>query len=349
MDRSNFYSLLKSLPKAELHLHEEAVLGSRTIKELYKKSHNEDMTDEQYAALFSYEDLEGFLESFMAIQRYFTQVSDLAYIVDDVKDYIKENNIIHLETFFSPTSLLKKGFDFSESIKIITEGFKKIEDELGCTIRVIVDVSRSFGLENAQHNLDLVLKENNPMVIGIGLGGSETFGPARDFATVFQKAKEAGLHRVVHAGETELSWSMKDSINLLSAERIGHGISAVYDNDFVKELAQSHFPLEVCPTSNVFTKKYVKSFADHPVKKLYDAGVFVTINTDDPVFFKVSLIDEYWNIYSSLGFTLEDIKILVKNAFKAAFISEEMKDNYCKKVDLAWDAWFESHPDVKKE
>ncbi|MBO4387294.1 MAG: adenosine deaminase [Treponema sp.] len=349
MDKRDFYSLLKAVPKAEIHLHQEAVPERKIINKLYKKCSGREMTEAELNNLFSYNDLEGFLQSFMSVQRMFTEEKDLRFVIDALDSYVHANNIVYAETFFAPSSLLKKGFDFTYSINILTKGFKKIKEKRGCTIKTIVDVSRSFGLENAQHNLDLVLHEKNPEIIGIGLGGSETFGPARDFASVFDNAKKAGLHTVVHAGETEDSWSMKDAINLLHAERIGHGTSAAYDEEFIKELAATQLPLEVCPTSNLFTKKYVKELKDHPVKQLFDKGVFITINTDDPSFFKVSLIDEYWNIYSVLGFTLENIKKIIKNGFRASFISQEEKDAYCTKVDEAWDAWFESHPKASRE
>ena len=349
MNKRDFYSLLKAVPKAELHLHQEAVPERKTIKKLYKKCNGKEMTAGELDQLFSYTDLEGFLQSFMAVQRMFTEEADLHFITDALDSYVQANNIVYAETFFAPTSLLKKGFSFSGSLKILKKGMEKIKEKRGCIIKMIVDVSRSFGMENAMNNLELVLKENDPYIIGIGLGGSETFGPARNFAPVFDRAKQEGLHTVAHAGETEDSWSIKDSINLLHAERIGHGISAAYDEEFLKELAKTKLPLEVCPTSNVYTQKYVKTLKEHPIKKLYDSGVMVTLNTDDPSFFKVSLIDEYWNAYRVLNFTLKDIKQLIKNGFNSAFISREEKDLYCRKVDEAWDSWFSAHPDVKQD
>ena len=114
--------------------------------------------------------------------------------------------------------------------------------------------------------------------------------------------------------------------------------------DFMKELAQSGLPLEVSPTSNVFTKHYVTRIKDHPFKKLFKAGINVTLNTDDPTFFKVNLIDEYWNVYSKMGLKLKDIKRIILNGFNSAFISDEEKKDYCDKVNTAWTQWFESHP-----
>lgn len=344
MNKQDFYSLLKTVPKAELHLHGEAVISNDTIRKLYKSKFGEEMPEQELESLWAYSDLPGFLASFIKIQNYFVNPDDCEYYFSDFGKYLYENNIVYVETFFAPTSLLKNGFDFHDLTQRMSKAIIRAKEKYGATVKIIVDVSRSFGLENAKHNLELVLKENNPDIIGIGLGGDEAKGPARDYAEVFQEAKKAGLHRVAHAGETVDSWSMKDCINLLDAERIGHGISAAYDEPFMQELSQTKFPLEVSPTSNVFTKHYVSRIKDHPFKKLYKAGCNVTLNTDDPTFFKVSLIDEYWNVYSKMGLKLKDIKRIILNGFNAAFMSDEEKASYCAKVNEAWDTWFETHP-----
>ena len=347
MKKAEFYNLMKAVPKAELHIHEEAVIGRGTIKKLYRNSSGKSMSKEELDELFSYTDLAGFLAAFIKIQGMLTQASDLGYILSDLQTYLKANNIVYCESFFSPTTPLRKGFGYSEMMRILSAGIERIQSEDGRTVRLLVDVSRSFGPENAQRNLDLVLAEKNPYVIGIGLGGDEEKGPAKDYRQVFDNAVKAGLHVVAHAGETCESWSMKDSIELLHAERIGHGISAAYDEAFMQELAAKRFPLEVCPTSNTFTRKYVTRLQDHPIRKLFDAGIPVTVNTDDPVFFKVSLIDEYWNLHKMLGFSMQEIKQLVLNGFNAAFISGEQKRSYCDAVEKAWSSWFAAHPDVK--
>lgn len=204
------------------------------------------------------------------------------------------------------------------------------------TVKVIVDVSRSFGVENALQNLRSVIDYDSKNIIGIGLGGYEANGPAKDFVKVFKIAKENGFRTVAHAGEDVGPESIWDSIKLLGAERIGHGISAIYDEELMNYLAEKKIPLEICPTSNVFTKKYVKKYEEHPIKKFYEKGILVTVNTDDPTFFNVELIEEYWNLYEKLNFSLEDIKNLIINGFKASFLSEKKKKKFIKKVNLIW-------------
>lgn len=349
MNKDEFYDLLKSVPKAELHVHEEAVIGRETVKQVYERNFGQQMTDEEFNSLFDYNDLAGFLTSFIKIQSFFKNIQDLEIQFNDFEKYLNDNNIVYCETFISPTSHLKKGWKFNDIMKTITKCIKKISSNSHRTVRCLIDVSRSFGLENAMNNLNYVIAARNPIILGIGLGGDEAKGPAKDYAPVFDKAVEHGLHTVTHAGESVESWSMKDSINLCHAERLGHGIQAIKDEEFVKELAERQIPLEVCPTSNIFILSEFKGqMKNHPAKKLFDAGCNITINTDDPTFFKCSLIDEYWNIYHELGFTLEDIKTVIKNGFKDSFMAKKMKTQWCNKLDEAWFNWFQSHPDCKE-
>lgn len=346
MNKKEFYDLLTAVPKAEIHVHSEAVISRATVKKLYKESTGNTMTATELNELFSYSDLHGFILAFIKIQSFFTKPSDFAFLFEDFTKYLEDNNIVYCETFFAPTAFLKKGFSFSELISLFSAEIARLKKEQHRTVRLIVDVSRSFGEANAQHNLDLVLKENNPDIIGIGLGGDEAKGPAKEYVHVFANAKKAGLHVVAHAGEDVDSSSIKDALHLLNVERIGHGITAVNDKPLIKELAETKVPLEICPTSNTFTKKIVTRMEDHPVRELFDDGVFVTINTDDPTFFGASLVDEYWNLYSKLHFTLDEIKQLVLNGFNASFISDSQKKTYCATAQKVWDEWMKSHPDV---
>ena len=349
MKKEVFYDLLKSIPKAELHVHEEAVISRDTVKKVYERNFGTPMSDEEFNSLFDYTDLGGFLTSFIKIQSYFKNISDLEIQFRDFEAYLNDNNIVYCETFISPTSHLKKGWQFNDIMNTISKCIKRISSNSHRTVRCLIDVSRSFGMENAMNNLNYVIAARNPLILGIGLGGDEAKGPAKEYAPVFDKAVEHGLHTVTHAGESVESWSMKDSINLCHAERLGHGIQAIKDPEFVKELAEKQVPLEVCPTSNIFILQEFKGdMKNHPAKKLYDAGCNITINTDDPTFFKCSLIDEYWNIYSELGFTLEYIKNIIKNGFTNSFMAKKMKTQWCNKVDEAWFKWFQAHPEEKE-
>jgi len=343
MEKEDFYRLLKAVPKAELHLHAEAVITPKTVKDLYFKSTGSCMTDDELNKLFAYVDLAGFLESFLYIQTLYEKSDDLSFMFKDFSSYLSDNNIVYVETFFSPTMHIKKGRSYKDMISVIDKSISEITSKNQVKIKVLIDVSRSFGKANAMNNLNFILDNPSSNVIGIGLGGDEQKGKPEEFIEVYKKAQDNNLHTVVHAGEVCDSSSIKDSIKYLHTERIGHGISSVYDSSIIEYLRETQIPLEVCPTSNIFTKKYVTSLSKHPIKKLYEQGLNITLNTDDPVFFKVSLIDEYWNLYNELNFSLDDIKQIILNGFKAAFITDEEKSNYCAQVEQTWDAWMKTN------
>lgn len=337
LTEKKFCALLAKIPKAEVHLHIEAVITLKSVKKLYKERHGQEMSKEDQISLFSYEDLNGFIKAFLLVQDLFTSVEDFNYVFDDLGEYMVANNIVYTEAFFAPTAFIKKGFDYGEMTKIFSKKIKEIKEKHGCVIKLLLDVSRTFGCENAMKNYELLAKYPCKDVIGIGLGGNEAKGPAKEFEPVFQKAKEEGWRVVAHAGEDVGSESIWDSINYLGAERIGHGIAAIHDEKLISHLKETQLPLEICVTSNVFTKRYVKTAEEHPVRQFFDKGVFVTINTDDPVFFKTTLLEEFWICHSKLNFTLDEIKQLIHNSFNATFLSKHKKHEYIKMADKAWE------------
>lgn len=328
---------MQSVPKAELHIHIEAVITLDSICRLYEKRFGKKMTKAEQTALFTYEDLNGFIKAFLQVQDLFTEVSDFDYVFADFERYLKGNGITHCEAFFAPSAFVKKGFDYEQMIKNFTKNVNRIKKESGITIKLLVDVSRTFGLENAMANYELMKSHPSSCVIGIGLGGAEQKGPCKDFGPVFEKARKEGFHTVAHAGEDVGPESVWDAINVLNAERIGHGITSIQDKALVSHLAQKQIPLEICPTSNTFTKKIVSTIEDHPVREFFDQGLLVTIGTDDPVFFKVTLLDEFWALHKKAGFTLDQIKVLLENSFKASFLSDAQKKKAIKELDAAWE------------
>lgn len=336
MDQKEFYNYLKKIPKAELHIHIEAVPTLKTIKTLYQKRFEKPMSEQDAKDLFSYEDLNGFIQSFLKVQDLFTSVDDFVYIFDDFRDYLISNNIRYCEAFFAPSAFLKKGFKYPEMIQIFSKKIAEIKEKDGIIIKLLLDVSRTFGCENAIKNYNLLKEFPCSDVIGIGLGGAEQKGPCKDFEEVFAAAQKDGFKTVAHAGEDVGPESVWDAINYLHAQRIGHGITSIQDDKLVDELSKTQLPLEVCVTSNVFTKKIVKAIKDHPIRSFFDRGVFVTVNTDDPVFFKTTLIEEYWKLHSECNFSMDEIKTLIKNGFNALFISSKEKEDFCNQVDKAW-------------
>ena len=336
MKRADFFTLLKQVPKAELHIHIEAVITMASVKKLYKKRFGKAMPKDEEKSLFDYDDLSGFIAAFLKVQDLFTEVSDFDLVFNDFAKYLENNNVKYCEAFFAPSAFVKKGFKYSDMVENFSKNIKKIKNEKDITIKLLTDVSRTFGLENAQANYKMFKDSPSPEIIGIGLGGAEVKGPCNLFGPVFVQAHKDGFHAVAHAGEDVGPESVWDAVKILSSERIGHGISSIQDEKLVAYLKEKQIPLEICPTSNVFTKKYVKTMEEHPVRALYDAGVLVTIGSDDPVFFKTTVNEEYWNLYSKLNFTLAEIEDLICNSFKAAFLAESKKASFIREVKKAF-------------
>ena len=336
MDKSEFKTFLSAIPKAELHIHLEAVISINGIKKLYKNKFGKEMTKEEQKELFSYNDLNGFIQSFLKIQGMYSSVEDFRIVFDELKDYLVKNGITYTEVFFAPTAFLKLGFKYEDMVRVFHEKITEIKKETGITIKLLMDVSRTFGCDNAMHNYELLKQYPCEDIIGIGLGGAEAKGPAKDFAPVYERAIKEGWHAVVHAGEDVGPESIWDSINYLHTERVGHGITAIQDEKLMEELKKSQLPIEICITSNTFTKKIVQKAKDHPVRAFYDKGIAVNINTDDPVFFKTTLLDEFWICHNDLNFTMDEIKELVKNSFRQSFMSDNEKKEAVKSVDAAW-------------
>lgn len=336
MKKDEFYSFLRKIPKAEIHLHAEGTISRHTVRSLMSRNPGAKVTAAEVDKLFSYNNLKEFIGSFLYIQGLLEKTSDLRILFDDVAAYLRANNIVYCELFFSPSMFLKKGFTFPGMLDTIQEAIDEIERRKDLKINLIIDVSRTFGTENAQANLEATLLHKTPMIIGVGLGGDEQKGPAKLFGEVFAVAASRGLHVVAHAGEDDGPQSIWDALQTLKVERIGHGISAIQDPELVRYLAEKQIPIEICMTSNLFTQKYVSKIQDHPVRPFYDAGVLITVNTDDPTFFNSTILDEFWLLHSKLKFSMEEIKDIILNGFRASFLSEEEKEGYLAQVEKAW-------------
>lgn len=332
MEEKEFKAFIKKVPKAEIHIHIEAVIKLDSVKKLYKKCNGKEMSDAELNEIFSYDDLNGFIQAFIKVQNLLTSVDDFNIVFDDLRDYLVENGVSYCEAFFAPTAFLKKGFKYEDMVKIFKEKIAQIKKETGITVKLLMDVSRTFGLENAMHNYELLKQYPCDDIIGIGLGGAESKGAAKDYAPVFLLAEKEGYKVVAHAGEDVGPESIWDAIKLCHAQRIGHGITAIQDEELMNYLAKTQIPLEVCITSNTFTKKIVSEAKNHPIRKFFDKGILVTVNTDDPVFFKSDLLNEYWICYKELNFTLDEIKRLVINSFKATYLPENEKSEWIEKV-----------------
>ena len=328
---NSFIQLLKDVPKAEIHLHLEGLISVETIWKLIQENDlNFDgiKTKNDLVKRFKVNSLDEFISLFInIIQASFRKEQDIIYLLEDAQQYLFRNNIRHAEIFFAPSKFLQSGFNFSHMADILEAGARKIQEECNITVSYLIDVSRTFGIENAENNLDLVLANPRASIIGIGLGGSESSGPAEDYEAVFQRAIKNNLKVVAHAGEDVGPESIWNALNLLGAARIGHGISAIQDEKLIKLLKDRQIPLEICPTSNLFTKKFVSRIGDHPIKAFYQKGLNVTLNSDDPSLFGSELVEEYILLFRKGIFNEAELLDILKKTIFASFTTEERKND----------------------
>ncbi|MEQ9362874.1 MAG: adenosine deaminase, partial [Leptospirales bacterium] len=282
---------------------------------------------------FQVRTLEQFIDlSINVIQPCLLKAADFDLILRDARDYLKRNRIYYAEIFWAPTKFLRSGLDYEAMLEVLDAGARRIKNEDRIHIKYLVDVSRGFGPENAARTLDLVLAYPRDCVIGVGLGGAEEKNPARDYEAVFARARAAGLRVVAHAGEAMGPAHVWEAIRRLRVERIGHGTSAVLDERLLDYLAEHSVPLEICPSSNVFTRAYVHELREHPIRDFFERGLNVTINTGNPTIFGIELSDEYLNLYNHCGFDLNEILVLIRNNLNASFLSARNKENCWRQV-----------------
>lgn len=337
MLKNNYRKILGEIPKTEIHLHIEGMASVNTIWSL-KEKHNLSLpginSKEDIYNRFKVKDLDEFIDLFLnVIQNCFREEHDLDFLINDTRDYLERNNIFYAEVFFAPSKFVMNGFSFSDMMTHLDSGAKMIKKKDNRELKFFIDVSRSFGPENAMKNLLLTLENPRPSILGIGLGGAESKGPAEDYKEVFKIARENGLKVLAHAGEVVGPQSIWSALNDLKVPRIGHGISAKEDPKLEDFLRKEQIPLEICPMSNIFTRKYVTSYENHPIRHFFDKGLYVTVNSDDPTIFGTELNDEYYNLLTHKIFSMEEIFGLIKNNLYATFMDKKSKDKHWKKIE----------------
>ena len=322
---------ISRIPKTELHVHCEAAVSVETYLKLNSKYSIDPTLSDQasFDKMLQIDSLSAMIKNFIYLQSFFQEDDDFLLMVNDVGDYAERNNIHYLEAFFAPSMFLKNKLNPNKIFSALDKGFDNLEKTRGVNVRLLLDVTRTFGYHNAIKNLGILLayrfRARQSRFIGIGLGGSEVAGPAENYIDVFARARSLGFRVVGHAGEEVGPESIWNALNKLKVMRIGHGTSAIEDEKLMLHLAEKRIPLEVCPTSNIITGRYVKRMADHPLRTFFDRGIMVTINSDDPVLFSVELNDEYLNLYRELDFSLGDLVTITNNNLFASFLTEEAK------------------------
>lgn len=325
--------LIKKIPKAELHLHIEGSLEPELMFELAKRNNIKIpyTSIEEVKTAYDFTNLQSFLDIYYAGANVLLHKKDFydltwAYILKCV-----ENNIIHTEIFFDPQTHTLRDVSFDTIILGISQALEDAKEKFGMTSNIIMCFLRHLSQEEALKTFDESLPYKDK-IIGVGLDSSELGHPPSKFKEVFKKAKDEGFKLVAHAGEEADYSYIYEALDLLDIQRIDHGVQAVHSKELMERLKKEQTPLTICPNSNIELKVF-ENYKQHNVKQLLDYGLNVTINSDDPAYFKGYLNDNFINLYEHIDLTKEDIVKLVRNSFNSSFISDELKNKYLKKLD----------------
>jgi len=325
-------AFIRSLPKAELHLHLEGSVSPHTLVEL-RERHGKESTLAEAEALYQYKDFSGFLMAFKTLTEDLQSPEDYELIAYRMIEQLKAENVLHAEVYVSVGVCLWRKLDFDAIFEGLERARARGEKDFGVSLLWIFDAVRQFGPARAQEVFELAAKYREQNVIGIGIGGDEQKAPPELFRDQYAYARDQGLRLTCHAGESAGPESIWGALNL-GAERIGHGLTAGSDPELMEELATRQVPIEICLTSNLRTACCAR-LQDHPVRRYFDQGLMLTLNSDDPAMFSTSLTHEYELAQADFAFTDEHLRELARNSFEASFLPPEKKLAFLNLLDSA--------------
>lgn len=351
--------LIQKLPKSELHVHVRGAIPVEVFADLLNKYSIADVlsrvspdyqdklasydnirpflspppqpwTVEAASRIFQFKTFEQFLDTFNFTGFFLREVADMRRLVMGVVESLRAQNVVYAEITISIKEYMRQNI----SLEDIAGCLEEAAQVPGIRTQWIVDLVRDFGSEAGLTLLKDIIALRSKSIVGLTIGGAEHLFPPDQFVEVYNTARDNGLRLTAHAGEALGPQSIWDAIRLLGVERIGHGVRAIEDPSLVEYLAEKGIPLEVCPTSNLRTGVY-PSYEAHPVKALFEAGVPITINSDDPTFFGTTLADEYAHVYN-MGVAKEGIYRMLKNGFAYAFLPKSAIEAYLSQFEQEW-------------
>ncbi len=323
------------LPKAELHVHHVGSASMRTVAELAERHAGSTTVPTDDVALeefFTFTDFGHFIEVYLSVVDLLRTPDDLWTLTHDVARDLAAQNVHYVELTCTPYTSIAVGISAEAYVEAIEDARRRAEADFGITMRWIFDIPGESGVPAADVTLDTALRLQPDGLIGFGLGGPEVGVPRPQFKPHFDQARAAGLHSIPHAGESTGPQTIWDAIESLGAERIGHGIAAAHDPALMAYLAEHSIPLEISPTSNVRTRS-VGSMDEHPLATLVEAGVPVSINSDDPPMFGTTLSDEYEVARNLLGLTDVGVADLARAAVRQSFAPDATKATILGEID----------------
>ena len=330
---------IAGLPKAELHVHHVGSASPRIVSELAARHPGTVPSDtEELRRFFEFRDFAHFIEVYLAVVALIRTPEDVRYLTHEIgREMATEQGLRYAELTCTPyTSVRPDSDEVGMPIEAYTEAIEDarvaVERDFGLVLRWIYDIPGESGIPAADATLSYALDHAPEGLVGFGLGGPEIGVPRPQFQRHFDAARAAGLHSVPHAGETTGPETVWDALRLLGAERIGHGTSAALDPELLAHLAATGVPLEVCPSSNIATRA-VTRIEDHPIRAFRDAGVTITVNSDDPPMFGTTLNREYGVAAELLGLDEGGVADLARAAVRSSFAPDDVKKRVLGEID----------------
>ena len=330
MDRDD---LITALPKVELHVHLEGTLEPDLAFALARRAgvSLRHPTPEQMRSAYAFTDLQSFLDIYYAACSVLTTEQDFYDLTWAYLERAAADNVRHVEPFFDPQTHTARGVPFAAIVEGIDGALADGRRRLGITSRLIMCFLRDLPADDAMRTLVEALAHRD-RIAGIGLDSGEVGNPPSLFAGVFSRARDAGLHLVAHAGEEGPPVYITDSLDLLGAERIEHGVRCMEDPGLVARLARERVCLTVCPNSNVALRIF-DTMAEHPLRRMLEAGLRVTVNSDDPAYFGGYIGDNYRAVARALDLSRTQLVTLARNAISGSFADDEQKDELRAELD----------------
>jgi aminodeoxyfutalosine deaminase len=315
---------IASLPKAELHLHLEGSIQPATVCALTAR-HGVVMTEEEVRQRYAYRDFPEFIEAFKWVTSFLRDPQDYALIARDLAEHLLTQRVVYAEVTLSIGVMLLRKQRPEANFEAILRATEPFESR-GLRFRWVFDAARQFGVDAAMEVVESAGRCHSKAIVAFGTGGDELAIPTEEFRRVYDRAAQLGLHRLMHAGEIGGPDKIREAIELLGAERIGHGIAAINDPQLMDLLAERKIPLEICPASNMKTGALARllrredaAIEDHPLPALFRHGIPVVLSTDDPAMFHTTLREEYANA-ARMGLQEEELARIVEMGFEHAFL-----------------------------
>ncbi|MDR3741175.1 MAG: adenosine deaminase [Terracidiphilus sp.] len=327
---------IRRLPKAELHLHLEGTVLPATLVELSQRHDAAPLTLGEAEQLYHFTDFSGFLDAFKAVSTRLVTPEDYELIAWRMLESLAAQGVVHAEVYISVGVIYHFRDHDPACFEPIFEGLERARErgqrELGISLYWIFDAVRHFSIPEGEvvFRKAAALRPRHPSIVGIGLGGDERRTGSEPYRAIYAEARAAGLRLTNHAGETTGPEAIREALSI-GSERLGHVLSAIDDAALMNELGASRIPLELNPTSNVRTG-VCPSFAAHPLRRYFDAGLLVTLNSDDPAFFGSNLANEFLLAHTEQGFTQAELRQLAANSIVSSFLPEADKQTWLSRI-----------------